>query len=140
MIKEGFKNRLKSFMITDEGIEKKAYKCTAGKISIAIGRNIEDLGLSEDEIDYLFENDVDRVIGELSTVFENLYEMDEKVFFVLFSMCFNLGLPRFLEFKKTIQYVKDGEYKKAAIEMLDSRWAGQVKDRAKRLSNIMYNA
>jgi lysozyme len=54
-------------------------------------------------------------------------------------MAFNMGVPRLNKFKKMWAAVHDGDYPTAAKEMLDSRWATQVKGRAVKLSNAMHN-
>ena len=56
---------------------------------------------------------------------------------VIVNMLFNLGKPKFRQFRKLIAALKDGDYDKAALEMLDSKWASQVKTRAVELANIM---
>ena len=50
-------------------------------------------------------------------------------------MCFNMGAPRLSGFKKFIAGVNSGDWNTAAVEMMDSRWARQVGDRAIRLKN-----
>jgi lysozyme len=52
-------------------------------------------------------------------------------------MIFNLGLPRFLGFKKMIQALCEDDYAEAAEQMLDSLWSKQVGKRAKVLAEIM---
>ena len=51
-----------------EGVRSKVYMCSAGYETIGVGRNIADsgLGLSDDEIDYLLNNDIERVRQELA--------------------------------------------------------------------------
>ena len=56
---------------------------------------------------------------------------------IVANMAFNLGMPRLNKFKKMWSAIEDEDYNNAAVEMLDSRWAEQVKGRATRLSNIM---
>ena len=56
---------------------------------------------------------------------------------VLIEMVFNLGLTHLLQFTHFIAALKAGDYKTAAAEMLDSKWATQVGDRARRLARIM---
>ena len=56
---------------------------------------------------------------------------------VLVNMLFNLGLPRFLTFKKMIKALEDQDYEKAADEMLKSKWHKQVKGRAVELAGQM---
>ena len=52
-------------------------------------------------------------------------------------MVFNLGLSRFLNFKKFIDAMEQKDYETAGKEMLDSKWAKQVGDRAKRLKQMI---
>ena len=56
---------------------------------------------------------------------------------VVLDMLFNLGLPRFRGFSKTIVALSQGNYEVAADEMLQSLWATQVKSRANRLAKMM---
>ncbi len=58
---------LKFELVLDEGLETKPYTCSAGKITIGVGRNLEDLGISDDEAEYLLDNDIERVFEELDT-------------------------------------------------------------------------
>jgi len=52
-------------------------------------------------------------------------------------MGYNLGVPGLLKFKITLANIRDREYQIAAQAMLSSRWAGQVGQRAQRLSRSM---
>ena len=36
-------------LIEHEGLEQKVYRCTAGKLTIGVGRNLEDKGITEEE-------------------------------------------------------------------------------------------
>lgn len=58
--------QLKKELIRDEGFRSKPYKCTAGKLTIGVGRNIEDNGITEDEAMYLLENDIASCIKQLT--------------------------------------------------------------------------
>lgn len=116
-----------------EGVKKYAYKCTAGKVTIGVGRNIDEnggIGLSDDEIDYLLSNDIKRVVKELRGAFEWFDGLSTVRKDALVDMCFNLGLPRLQLFKKALAAMEAGDYELAAAEFLDSRWARQVGDRA----------
>ena len=64
-------------------------------------------------------------------------DVPEEVESILFNMAFNLGKTGLSKFSKTLEFIKQGEYAKASEEMLDSKWADQVGDRAKRLSERM---
>ena len=100
-----------------------------GKITIGIGRNIQEIGLSEDEIEYLLQNDINRCKNELREIFPDFDELPENVKLVLIDMIFNLGKTRFLGFKHMIEAVKERNWGKMIEEMKNSRWCKQVKNR-----------
>ena len=121
-----------------EGLELKPYKCSAGKLTIGWGRNIEDNGISEGEADFLLRNDLMRVQGELSRAVPCFLKLSETRQAVLLDMCFNLGITRFLQFKMMLTALEMEEYEEAAKEMLDSKWAKQVGKRSVRLAEMMH--
>lgn len=56
---------------------------------------------------------------------------------VILDMLFNMGLFRVKGFRRMRAALRSGDYEKAAIEMLDSKWARQVGYRAKKLAKMM---
>lgn len=124
-------------IILHEGESLKLYKDTVGKYTIGIGRNLSDRGITKEESKFLFQTDYNLVISELDRGLPWWRKLDEVRQKVLFDMCFNLGLPKLLSFKNTLEAVRTGEYDKAAAGMLNSLWAKQVKGRATRLANMM---
>tara|TARA_R100001510_G_scaffold4048_1_gene3208 strand:+ start:7704 stop:8051 length:348 start_codon:yes stop_codon:yes gene_type:complete len=106
-------------------------------MTIGVGRNIEERGLSDDEIDYILNNDVNIATDELVRTFDWYADLDEVRQRVVVDMVFNLGMPRFQQFKKMIQALDEGDYKEASIQMMDSRWASQVGQRSERLRDMM---
>ena len=121
-----------------EGERLKPYRCTAGKLTIGVGRNLEDRGITAEESAYLLGNDIDRFATELLRALPWVDQLDEVRQRVLLDMAFNLGMAGLLTFKNTLATIKAGDYQKAAAMMLDSKWAGQVGQRAERLSRMMY--
>lgn len=119
-----------------EGIRLKPYKDTVGKLTIGIGRNLDDVGLSKAEAYYLAQNDIRRRINRLEKFewYRNLDEIRKKV---IIDMAFNLGMGGLLSFKNMIKAIKLNDFPTAAAEMLNSKWANQVGIRAKRLSKMM---
>lgn len=118
----------------DEGFKSKPYRCTAGKTTIGYGRNIEDNGITKSEAETLLLNDVKTVQVELLNKFDWFAKLNGTRQGVLINMAFNLGLPRLMKFKKMLSALSGGDYQEASIQMLDSRWAVQVGDRANRLA------
>ena len=130
------REKLLDMLTLHEGLELKPYKCTSDKLTIGIGRNIEDIGITEEEARYLLQNDVDRVLKEVEhwTFLEKLDEVRQAA---ILDMVFNMGVSRFNAntWVKTFAAIQDEDWEKAANEMLDSKWAKQVYNRAKRLMN-----
>lgn len=121
----------------EEGFSNKIYKCPAGKNTIGFGRNLDDVGITKEEAEYLLKNDImkcDRELSELIPFYDKLNPARQ---YVILSMCFNLGFSGLLKFKKMLKAVREKDFTKASIEMLDSKWAHQVKSRALKLSVIM---
>ena len=109
-----------------------------GKLTIGVGRNLSDVGLKDDEIEYLLKNDINVAIGSLKKIFNDFDDYPENIKRALINMMFNLGEPRFRTFKKFIQAIKDRDYKKARDEAIDSRWCKQVSRRCKFIADLIY--
>jgi len=117
-----------------------AYKCPAGYWTLGIGRNIDPengIGLSDDEVDYLLLNDINRVVKELEGQFNWFSSLNEARRDAMIDMCFNLGLPRLKGFVKALAAMQDKNYEVAYVEFMDSRWSRQVGQRANRLCNMI---
>lgn len=128
---------LKEMLIRHEGIVLKPYRDSVGLLTIGIGRCIDRVGITREEALYLLDNDVARTIAEARSSFDWFDTLDSARRIVVINMIFNLGLEGFREFRKTIAYIRTGQYEKASVEMLDSTWSKQVKGRATELSEIM---
>ena len=131
------REKLIDLIIYHEGLELKPYRCTAGHLTIGIGRNLDDRGITEDEARFLCQNDVDIVEQELTRKFPFIVGLDDVRIRVLLDMAFNLGVPRLSAFSNMWAALEEGDFKQAAVEMLDSRWARQVGRRATNLSQMM---
>ena len=121
----------------DEGFSAKPYKCTAGKLTIGYGRNIEDIGVSEDEAQYMLNNDISYCYKKIKAVFPFFETLSKPRQYVLINMCYNVGITRLAGFKIMLAELSQGNYNQAAAEMLNSKWAAQVPNRAARLAGIM---
>jgi len=131
--------KIKELLIKHEGLRLKPYKCPAGKLTIGVGRNIEDNGITKDEALYLLENDIKRCLKELEDIFgKEFFYYPEEIKIVLTDMIFNLGKSKFLKFKKMIQAVKDKNYMEMVKQMEDSKWCRQqVKNRCNELIKFL---
>jgi lysozyme len=85
-------NRIKSQLVRHEGLRLKPYRCTAGKLTIGVGRNLNDCGISQKEAYTLLENDIQsyeqQQLDEIPVIYNALNEVRQSV---LLNMCFNLG-------------------------------------------------
>lgn len=133
-------SRLIEMLKLHEGVEHFAYECSESKITIGCGRNVDrdgGLGLSDDEIDYLLQNDIDRCVAELTNEYPWFEKLDDVRRDAITDIFFNLGATRFRGFRKAIGYMESGDFILAAHEFRDSRWADQVKGRADTLTDMI---
>jgi len=132
-------NKLIEQLKRHEGVRTHAYKCSADMVTVGVGRNIDEnggLGLSEDEIEYLLENDVKRCKKELIAL-PWFVEIDSVRQDALVNLCFNLGMTRLLGFENALTAMSVGDYDLAADEFMDSRWAKQVGYRAEEVCTMI---
>ena len=130
----------------DEGVVYGVYKDPLGFLTFGVGHLItrdddedglpEGYDVSEERVRDAFEQDLNIMISECEILFEARWnnfpaELQE----VLVNMMFNLGRPRLGKFKKFIGHLENHHWKLASEEMLDSKWARQVGNRAIRLSD-----
>ena len=126
----------------DEGEVKKKgkhvfYRDHLGYATLGIGRLIDERrggGLSDDEVNYLLKNDVDRVRSELSRKLSWWDRLDSVRQSSLINMAFQLGINGLLNFKNTLSLIEQGRYMEAAKEALNSAWANQTPNRARRVA------
>jgi len=122
-----------------EGVESHVYRCSAGFETIGAGRNISKsgLGLSDDEVDYLLENDIVRVIKELSSEYPWFKDLDDVRKDAIIDISFNLGATRLRGFKRALAAMDAADYKTASLEFLDSKWSRDVKGRSAELAHMI---
>ena len=146
-------------LIDHEGLVLQVYQDTLGIDTIGIGRNLEDRGITDEELEdmgitldhvyeygiteadaiLLAENDVQIVEKELLDAHPCIAGLDAVRQLVLMDMAFNMGVPRLCKFKKMWAAIHDEDFTTASKEMLDSRWANQVKSRSTKLAHAMYS-
>lgn len=124
------REKLRQQIVRHEGLRFRPYKCTAGKLTIGVGRNLEDTGISEEEAFYLLDNDLTRCIRDLKTTyawFNDLNDMRQRVWV---DLMFNLGPERLALFRDALAAMNVGDYERAAAELMDSKWSRQVGKRS----------
>jgi len=121
-------------LVEHEGLELFPYEDTLGIVTIGVGRNLEERGISEDEAFYLLSNDIEVIWDELIKQHPIVEDLDDQRQMVLLDMAFNMGVPRLGKFKKMWAAIEDGDMNEASKQALDSRWANQVGRRAETLA------
>jgi lysozyme len=124
-------------LINDEGLKLKLYRDTVGKMTVGVGRNIEDRGISEDEALYMLGNDISIVLRDLDAVIPEWRALDEPRARALANMCFQLGRVRFCQFTKMLDAIRKHDFAEAGREARDSLWYKQVPNRADRVIKLL---
>jgi lysozyme len=131
------RDKLAAQLEVDEDKRPVIYVDSVGKVTGGVGRNLTDRPFSEDEMALMLKNDIDTAERELDRALPWWRSLTDARQNVLANMCFNMGIARLLGFKKTLVLVKAHRYDAAAAEMLNSKWATQVGQRASRLAEMM---
>ena len=140
-----------------EGVVLEPYRDILGISTIGIGRNLEDGGITDTELDYigktledilkvgltreeayyLCRNDIRNVEKELLERKPIVNQLDQVRQMCLVDMGFNMGVPRLMKFVKMWGAIEVGDFYEASEQMLDSRWAKQVGKRSEHLAEMM---
>jgi len=120
-----------------EGFRLKPYRCTAGKLTIGYGRNLDDVGINEIEAEFLLSSDVRQATNDTQDIFPEILEYSQNRQMALINMCFNLGKTRLKKFKCMIMAIEKGYWETAADEAMDSRWYKQVGIRAVEIVDLL---
>lgn len=131
------KQRLVEQLERHEGLKLHPYKCTAGKTTIGIGRNLIDKGISPEEARVMLNNDINEFKREIESKLPIYNALDDARQNVILNMAFNLGVNGLLTFRNMINCISLQDYSGAANEMLNSKWAKQVGKRANELAEQM---
>lgn len=150
----------------DEGVRLKAYSCTAGKRTIGIGRNYQDVpftsaenmelfgatsisflqadkilttrGITMEQASMLLRNDINKCILQLQKYsFWSAVKNDDPKARAIINLCFNMGINTLLTFKNTLAYIEKQDWKNAARNLTMSKWYNQVKSRGPRVVKLI---
>ena len=120
-----------------EGFRSTVYKCTEGHDTIGYGFAIKDLVLTEHIATRILNAKLVELKLRVQQKFPFIVDLPDEVQNVVIEMCYQMGVSGFSKFKKTISLLESKEFLSASKEMLDSRWAKQTPNRAKKLSDIV---
>jgi len=140
-------DKLREELKEDEGCKNEIYLDHLGLPTFGIGHLVtewdqeyeKEVGteVSEDRVNNCFQVDIWGTINDCKVLYSNFDELPEEVQLILANMMFNLGRPRLTNFVRMREAVNKGDWQEAKIQMLDSKWANQVPNRANRLSERM---
>ena len=134
------RTRLRQTLIRHEGLKLTPYKCTAGKLTIGVGRNIEDRGISKETAMQMLDEDIEICLNELVERLNYFEELPSEIQEVLLNLCFNMGITRLMKFRLMLGAIEARQYTLASVELLSSRYAAQVGRRATELAEILREA
>lgn len=128
---------LRSQLVGHEGLKLRAYVDTVGKITVGVGRNLTDKGLSPAEATMLMDNDITEAVNDLVHTYPWFLGLSIARRHALIDMRFNLGQHGVNQFQHMIAAISAKDYDEAARQMLASKWATQVGHRADDLASMM---
>ena len=139
--------QLRKELEVDEGVKYEIYNDHLGYPTFGIGHLVRDndpesgepvgTPVSEDRVIEAFNQDVETVLSDCNTLYDDFSDLPEEAQLIIANMMFNLGRPRLSKFKGMKAGVDARDWKKAADEMVDSAWYRQVPNRAGRLVSRM---
>jgi len=137
------KDKLIKELIFDEGYKTETYEDHLGFLTLGVGHLVLDTDpefkkpvgtpVTEERIIECLNKDINTVCNELDRNLNWWRNLNDNKQRVMVNMGFNLGYPRLSKFKKFLDAMQKNDFKTAAVEMMDSKWATQVGKRAERL-------
>jgi len=130
-------------LLRHEGLRRFPYKDSAGKWTIGVGRNLDEVGITKNEALYLLDNDLGRVRAELDQALPWWRELDLIRQQVMIDLGFNLGVltppetAKLLTFTHTLDLIKSGRYAAAAENLTKTKWHSDVGVRALELEAML---
>jgi lysozyme len=131
------RERLAKQLENDEDKKPKMYLDTVGKWTAGVGRNLSDRAFSEDEIQLMLSNDINLAVKDARQLIPGFDNLDDVRAEVCANLAFNLGYARLSGFKNCLAAINASDFNRAADEMKNSKWYGQVGQRGVRLVNAM---
>ena len=131
---------LRSSIQRSEGLSLTIYNCKSNKISCGYGRNLTDNGISQDEAEYMLDNDIKMALEECVELYNDFWDLPYNVKHVLIDMMFNGGRNMMLSFKKFNACLEDDDFEGMARELKDSRYYHQVGRRSKENYDLLMEA
>jgi len=138
MMSPDAREHVRRHLFEDEGLRLKPYTDTVGKLTIGIGRNLTDVGISAMEAYDMLDHDIDKAVHALVDRYPWFPDLDPVRQAVLVNLCFNMGPASLAKFVNTLAAIERGDYVAAARGLKMSLWFRQVQaSRSMRLVNML---
>jgi len=131
-------DKAKRMLVVDEGLRLKPYRCSAGKLTIGYGHNLDDIGISENVANAMLEEDLRIAERDCKRIFGDLYNTwseNRKLGWV--NLAFNLGYVRLMRFRNTLRAARIEDWEQVETGLRNSLWFRQVKGRAERVIEMI---
>tara|TARA_S200002703_G_scaffold154437_1_gene157200 strand:- start:36 stop:467 length:432 start_codon:yes stop_codon:yes gene_type:complete len=137
-----FRERLAEKLEAEEGCELMPYHCPeveggGNRLSIGVGRNLEERGITHEEAMVLLQTDIDITLQEIKSNFPWSEDLSDNRRLVLADMCFGLGITKLKKFKLMLAALEAGDYEEAARQLKDSLYARQLVNRSERNAALL---
>ena len=135
------KKLIKEYIESSEGRRDMMYECSEGYNTFGVGHNM-DIKQDQELIDLVFEYDYKKIIKRLNMPQQFPFKFKKQpmpVRKVLCDMAFQMGIMGLKRFKNMLKAISESDYIKASEELLDSKYAKQTPNRAKRNAKILKN-
>lgn len=110
-------------LIREEGVRLKPYRDTVGKLTIGVGHNLDDLGITSLQAVNLLDDDISSHEADLDRDLPWWRGVSQGTQSALVQMCFQLGIAGLLGFKNMLAALEAADYATARQEAADSPWA-----------------
>lgn len=138
MILDAHRERIRQYLIVSEGLRLKPYTDTVGKLSIGIGRNLTDVGISALEAYDMLNHDLDKAIVAIVGRYSWVADQDPVRQAVLVELQFNMGSRGLGTFVNTLAAFQRRDYPAVAAGLRASKWFRQVqKSRSDRILKMV---
>lgn len=129
--------KLKSLLLQHEKFRQFPFSDMSGHITIGIGRNLSERGISTNEALALLDDDIFYFNSKLHFLLPFYQLLDEARKLCLLDIVFHLGINDFLSHEVLLLAVEKGTYEKASKEILNCKAAHNSPERYQQLAYIM---
>lgn len=128
----------------EEGRRLKVYLCTEGYRTIGVGRNLDANPyfegnlipdeITDDECDAILAHDIRRTTERLHAAWHGMGLLEGARRDAVIQMAFQMGVDGLLGFRRMLRAMLQCDWRRAREEALDSKWARQTPNRARRVA------